>query len=57
MAAAKWKCVYHVNQKVDNHYRTSDGVVEQVVERLVGLESSSDSEEIHDENDNSDYYN
>ena len=57
MAAAKWKCVYHVNQKVDNHYRTSDGVVKQVVERLVGLESSSDSEEIHDENDNSDYYN
>ena len=39
------------------YYRTSDGVLEQVVERLVGEENSSDSEEIllgDDENDNND---
>ena len=58
MTAAKWKkCVDHVIQKVENYYRTSDGVLEQVVERLVGEENSSDSEEIllgDDENDNND---
>ena len=47
MSAAKWKkCVDHVIQKVENHYRTSDGVAEQAVARLVGAEDSSDSEEI-----------
>ena len=47
MTAAKWKkCVDHVIQKVENRYRTSDGVVEQAVARLVGAEDSSDSEEI-----------
>ena len=36
VTAAKWKkCVDHVIQKVENHYRASDGVVEQAVERLV----------------------
>ena len=59
--AAKWKkCVDHVIQKVENHYRTSDGVVEQEVERLVGAEDSSDSEKIllgEYENDNNDKYN
>ena len=61
VTAAKWKkCVDHVIQKVENHYRTSDGVVEQAVEMLVievGAEDSSDSEEIllgDDENDNND---
>ncbi|XP_062502992.1 uncharacterized protein LOC134179964 [Corticium candelabrum] len=61
VTAAKWKkCVDHVIQKVENHYRTSDGVVEQAVESLVievGAEDSSDSEEIllgDDENDNND---
>ena len=58
MTAAKWKkCVDHVIQKVENYYRTSDGVLEQVVERLVGAEDSSDSQEIlleDDENDNND---
>ena len=58
MTAAKWKkCVNQVIQKVENHYRTSDGVVEQAVERLVGAEDSSDSEETllgDDENDNND---
>ena len=42
---------------MESHYRTSDGVVEQAVERLVGVENSSDSEEIllgDDENDNND---
>ena len=61
VTAAKWKkCVDHVIQKVENHYRTSDGVVKQAVESLVievGAEDSSDSEEIllgDDENDNND---
>ena len=61
VTTAKWKkCVDHVIQKVENHYRTSDGVVEQAVESLVievGAEDSSDSEEIllgDDENDNND---
>ena len=58
MTEAKWKkCVDHVIQKVENHYRTSDGVVEQAVERLVGAEDSSDSDEIllgDNENDNND---
>ena len=58
MTVAKWKkCVDHVIQKVENHYRTSDGVVKQVVERVVGVEDSSDSEEIllgDDENNNND---
>ena len=56
VTATKWKkCVDHVN-----HYRTSDGMVEQAVESLVievGAEDSSDSEEIllgDDENDNND---
>ena len=43
--------------EVENHYRMSDGVLEQAVERLVGEENSSDSEEIllgDDENDNND---
>ena len=56
MTAAKWKKpVDHVIQKVENYYRTSDGVLEQAVERLVGKENSSDSEDIlrgDDENDN-----
>ncbi len=44
MTAAKWKkCVDNVIQKVENYYRTSDGVLEQAVERLVGEENSSDS--------------
>ena len=55
MTAAKWKKpVDHVIQKVESYYRTSDGVLEQAVERLVGKENSSDSEEIllgDDEND------
>ena len=44
----------YVIQRVENHYRMSDGVVEQAVERLVGAEDSSDSKEIllGDENDN-----
>ena len=47
MSAAKWKnCVDHIIQKVESYYRTSDGVVEQAVEILVGAEDSSDSEEI-----------
>ena len=58
VTAAKWKkCVDHVIQKVENYYRTSDGVVEQAVERVVGVEDTSDSEEIllgDDENDNND---
>ena len=61
VTAPKWKkCVDHVIQKVENHYRTSDGVVEQAVERLViqvGADDSSDSEEIllgDDENDKND---
>ena len=58
MTAAKWKrCVDQVIQKVENYYRTSDGVVEQAVERLVSAEDSSDSEEIllgNDENGNND---
>ena len=58
VTAAKWKkCVDHVIQKVENHYRTSDGMVEQAVERLLGAEDCSDSEEIllgEYENDNND---
>ena len=58
MTAAKWKKpVDHVIQKVENNYKTSDGVLEQAVERLVGEKASSDSEEIllgDDENDNND---
>ena len=58
MTAAKWKKgVDHVIQKVENHYRMSDGVLEQAAERLVGEKNSSDSEEIlvgDDENDNND---
>ena len=47
VTAAKWKkCVDHIIQKVENHYRMSDSEVEQAVERLVGAEDSSDSEEI-----------
>ena len=47
MTAAKWKkCVDHVIQNVENYYRTSDGVLEHAVERLVGEEKSSGSEEI-----------
>ena len=51
------KYVDHVIQIVENHYRTSDGGVEQAVERLVGAEDSSDSEENFlgdDENDGND---
>ena len=42
---------------MENHYRISDGVVEQAVESVVGAEDSSDSEEIllgDNENDNND---
>ena len=56
-AAKRKKYVDHVIQRVENHYKTSDGVVEQAVERLVGAEDSSGSEEIllgDDENDNID---
>ena len=42
---------------MENHYRTSNGVVEQAVEQLVGAEDTSNSKEIFlgdDENDNND---
>ena len=52
VAAEKWKkCVDYVIREVKLHYRTCDGIVEQVVERLVievsnDDSSSSESEEI-----------